>query len=159
MLDIQSYMDRISAIVGERVRLTRYLNPGKEPTEITGPSYIAPKQTPDAFFYVMKPNNVAVASFCLVAFPGCCGLVISTAATTYYPHAGKGIGKITLELRQALCKERGYTVLVCTDVDHNAPQRKLLNRAGFKDVYQFRNRRTNNLVNISVKHLYDHPGG
>lgn len=98
-------------------------------------------------------QQLKVASFTLTPFPGCCAFVVSTAACTYYPFEGKGVGTLMNQFRCELAYQLGYTGLICTDVERNAPQKKILTKNKWHDVYQVTNRRTNNVVNLSVKHL------
>ena len=98
-----------------------------------------------------SPNYIAV--FVMGKLPGCCGICLSTNAFVMPSLRGRGLGLILAKLRIAIAKESGYTVLMCTDVDTNVPQRKIMSRLGWKDIYQFNNLRTGNDVNISVLDL------
>lgn len=94
-----------------------------------------------------------ITTFALVQLPGCCGVCVSTGAYVYEAYRKKGVNILTNKLRQDLAREAGYTVLLCTDIDSNTPERYTLKTCGWHDILQFTNRRTGNVVNISVKLL------
>lgn len=96
-----------------------------------------------------------VAGWSLTDFSGCCGLLISTAATTAYGYSSKGLGTILNQMRLSIAKYWGYTTLIATDVGGNKPQRKILAKNNWKDVHSFVNRRTGNNVIVSVHDLRD----
>lgn len=134
---ILPYKQRVAAIAKEDWTLIARLD------EITG----------DVTFRVTCVSGKEVAYFILLQLPGCCGVALSTGAIVFGPHRNKGLGTILNELRKDISREAGYTVLMCTDVMHNEPQRKILQKNGWKDVFEFVNRRTGNQVAISVVEL------
>jgi hypothetical protein len=105
------------------------------------------------FYLIDSSDYDYIAGFVMCQLPGCCGICLSTKAYVSYSLQGRGLGLILAKLRIAIAKEAGYTVLMCTDVDTNVPQRKIMSRLGWKDIYQFNNLRTGNDVNISVLDL------
>lgn len=90
-----------------------------------------------------------ITNFVLVQLPGCCGVCVSTGAYVFEPYRRKGVNILMNKLRQDLAREFGYTVLLCTDVDPNTPERHTLKTCGWHDILQFTNRRTGNVVNVS----------
>lgn len=94
-----------------------------------------------------------IASFTLVQLNGCCGICVSTGALVDTNFQGKGLGTLLNNFRQEIAKCQGYTVLLCTDQDKNERQRAILKKNGWKDVYKFTNKRTGNLLNITIKEL------
>jgi len=52
-----------------------------------------------------------------------------------------------------IAKELGYGILLCTDVSDNIAEVKTLDKNGWKHIYNFRNPRTSNKINISIKEL------
>jgi hypothetical protein len=101
----------------------------------------------------IKKGEQAIADFKLIQLPGCCGVLVSYNSYVYFTYRNRGMGKILNEFRQEIATYLGYTVMLCTDKDSNEPQSKILKSQGFKSVHQFTNRRTDNLVNISVLDL------
>lgn len=95
-----------------------------------------------------------IAVFSLAQMPGCCGICISHGSFVYTDYRGKGIGSILNQLRQEIAREDGYTILMCTDVVGNEPQRKLLRRNKWRDILFLNNKRTDNEVALSIKELY-----
>ncbi len=107
------------------------------------------------FFHVITAESKLVTSllistFGLIEMPGCCGMLISTAAEVSKQFRNKGIGDRLHKFRKELAHQMSYSVLLCTDVDSNVPQRTILENNGWKKAHSFVNFRTNNLVNISV---------
>lgn len=98
----------------------------------------------------VKDGKDVVAEFTLTKFPGCCGILISTGTYVCYSFRNKGVGKLLNKLKQDISRGWGYSVLLCTDIDDNPAQRKVLKDNGWEDIYQFVNNRTGNNVNISV---------
>ena len=99
-----SYREKLEALIGQKVRDLEALE----------------TQTDWMRFSIrtLDDNNM-VAQWYLVQFPGCCGLVISTAAYIGTNFRHKGVGTLMNQFRQSLAKAMGYGVLVCTDVTDN----------------------------------------
>lgn len=106
----------------------------------------------DGKYFIHNAAGVTVAFFKLVGLPGCCGVCVSCGAGVYEP-LKKGLGTLLNEMRIVMAKKGGFGVLLCTDRELNTPQRKILAKNGWKDVFQFKNPRSQNVVNISVKDL------
>lgn len=94
-----------------------------------------------------------IASFTLGQLPGCCAYIISTQAAIGLNYRNKGLGTLLNLFRIEIGKYMGYSALLCTDIDTNEAQRKILNKNGWKDVHKIRNKRTHNLVYLSVIEL------
>lgn len=104
--------------------------------------------------YVMKNAAGSVAAkFSLVPMINCCGIVVSTQAEVTSGFQGKGLGTLLNSFRIDLARHKGYGVLLCTDVESNEPQRRVLKKNGWKDIFKFVNPRTKNVVCISVINL------
>lgn len=94
-----------------------------------------------------------IASFKLIQLPGCCGICVSTGNYIHEAYRGKKLNNLLNQFRIAVAEHCGYTVLLCTDKATNASQKATLARNGWKDIYQFKNNKTQNLVDISVVQL------
>lgn len=94
-----------------------------------------------------------LAHFELIAMPGCCGIVISTNCWTLHRIQRFGIGQFLHQLRIKIAKEWGYSILMCTDVDSNTIQKHILEKNSWKQIQQFKNTRTNHVVNIHTLEL------
>jgi hypothetical protein len=103
--------------------------------------------------YYGSPEFKLHAQFSLVQFPGCCGAMISYHAAVFAPYHEQGLGTLLNELRKYIARARGYTILLATDLTGNEPQRKILRKNGWKDIYTFTNRRTWNSLALSVVQL------
>jgi hypothetical protein len=102
---------------------------------------------------VERRVSEAIIRFTLYAFPGCCAFLISTNAYVNGDFTNRGIGTLANQLRIDIATALGYSAIVCTDVDTNTHQRKILAKNRWKDIFTIRNKRTNNIVHISVKQL------
>ncbi len=103
-------------------------------------------------FTVICKNKV-VSSFELYKLPHCCAILVSCKAFVYEEFRNKRIGTVLNDLRQDIGRLLGYSSLLCTDIEKNEYQRKLLKTNGWKDIYNVINKRTNNRVYISVINL------
>jgi len=63
------------------------------------------------------------------------------------------IGTILNSLRQDIGRIMNYSTILCTDVEQNTYQRRVLKTNGWTDVYSVKNKRTNNKVYLTVKDL------
>lgn len=104
----------------------------------------------EGLFFIVKSGNIEIAKFILCQLRGCCGICISSGEYVSSPYRKRGVGTVLGKLRKEIARCRGYTVLLCTDVVDNLPQRKILNHHEWLNVFRFRNKRTHNLVDISV---------
>lgn len=132
----QPYKDKVVAIVGQECDLS---------CEEDG-------EDGDVWFRIHTKRD-DITYFTMLQLPGCCGVAISTGAFVAVSYRARGLGTLLNELRKDIAREAGYTVLMCTDVTYNTPQRKILEKNGWKDVFSFVNRRTGNEVAISVVEL------
>lgn len=92
-----------------------------------------------------------IATCRLTQLPGCCGVLVSNGAYSF--RQKRGLGTLMARLRLDIAKSFGYTTLLCTDIQDNVPQRKILAKLGYNDLFSFVNRRTNNKVAISAINL------
>lgn len=110
-----------------------------------------------AFTILLKDKSnwllTNVASFSLRQLPGCCGVLVSYHGRVYNPYRKMGIGTLLNQMKIDIARVWGYTTLLCTDVIDNQPQRKILGKNGWKDIHTFTNKRTGNLVAITVRDL------
>ena len=94
-----------------------------------------------------------VASMRLYQLPGCCGVAVSSGSTVVEKYRRKGLNTILNKFRMELAKHMGYTVLLCSDLHSNEASKKTLAKNGWKDIYQFKNKRTNNVIDIAAINL------
>lgn len=106
---------------------------------------------------VVMYGNVAfndrVAFFQLSGMPGCCGVCVSHGASVYSQYRNKGLGTLLQLLRMDIARVNGYTVMLCTDRADNTYQNKILSKNGWPKIYDFTNKRTDNLINIHAINL------
>lgn len=102
---------------------------------------------------VKGAKTKVAASFELHPMINCCGICVSTKAFVAEGFRRKGLGAMLNSLRIEIARLNGYGLLLCTDVESNEAQRKVLAKNGWKDVHDFVNPRTQNKVFISVVNL------
>ena len=165
---IDDFKSDISKIIGRNIciktnpYLGSYLNKtaDKDPQELTIDFLRYNKESyQSVHFSIIAPptgddRSREVAKFALQQMPGCCGLLVSTGSFVNVRYRNKGIGHRLNQFRQQLAHQLGYSALICTDVHSNDPQRKILKKNGFQDIYQFTNARTGNVLDISVCQIY-----
>jgi hypothetical protein len=99
-------------------------------------------------FFQIRLGREIVADFKLSELPGCCGVCVSFFAHVFPDFRGKGIGTMLNRLRIAIAKEAKYGLLICTDVDNNIPQNKILAKNGWELAANFINPKTKHCVNL-----------
>ena len=106
------------------------------------------------YTYHLIQNGAAVlALWKLNEMYGNCGILVSHGAYVYHPYRNKGLGKLLNQFRIDFAKALGYSILLCTDIESNLPQRHILTKNGWIDILKFINRRTNNINHISYYNL------
>lgn len=100
-----------------------------------------------------KKIKKQISNFRLYKMPHCCAYMISCDVSVYAEFRNKRIGTILNQLRQDIGRLLGYSSFLCTDIEQNTNQRKLLATNGFKDIHNVVNKRTQNRVYLSVINL------
>ena len=73
-----------------------------------------------------------IAAFSMTGLPGCCGVCVSHYSHVANRFQGKGLGTLLCGIRKDIAKTMRYSCLLCTDVDDNLPQQRILDRHGWK---------------------------
>ena len=141
----KNYLNKIANIVGEPVFL--YCNG----YTITDYINVHINKSSEWHHVFVKTQSNIIASFCLTEMPSCCMILILHNSNINNKYRNKGIGSILFELKLQIAKELGYATVLCTDIANNTPQRKILAKNGFIDVYDNINPRTDHKVFISIK--------
>ena len=102
---------------------------------------------------VVDLKNELISQFTLVQMVGCCGICISTGTYVCPKFRSKGVNSLLNNFRIDIAKDLGYGLLMCTDLKSNTPQMKTLDKNGWKHIHEFKNPRTGNILNITVKEL------
>ena len=103
-------------------------------------------------FKVLNKDKI-ISQFKLIQIPGCCGICISTGTYVNPDFRGKGVNIILNNFRIDIATYLGYGLLMCTDLKSNIPQMKTLDKNGWKHIHEFKNPRTGNILNITIKEL------
>ena len=98
--------------------------------------------------YQVMLNQRRLAEFELYQMPHCCGIAVSCRALVAPEYRKRGLGALFNMFRQDIARQLGFSLLMCTDVAQNEPQRKLLKTNGWKDLISFVNQRTRNTVYV-----------
>lgn len=136
---IDYYLLRLRELIGEHVELTMG----------DGGTYISSLR--DAIdFYVCTKGGAEVTTFCLRQLPGCCAFVVSYHVSVSSQFRNKGVGKLMNAFRLDIARFLRYTAMLCTDKLDNGPQRSILHKNGFVDIYTCINKKTDNHIAISL---------
>jgi hypothetical protein len=103
--------------------------------------------------YELVVKEETIASFELHPMINCCGICVSTKSNISEKYRNKGLGTILNSIRIDIARYNNYSLLLCTDIESNIPQRKILKANGWKDVHSFVNKRTINRVYLTVINL------
>lgn len=98
-------------------------------------------------------SNKVVSVWAIEPMSGCNGIAIFKNVEIFEGYRGKGLGIQFLNLRESLAKDFGYSSLLCTIVDTNEPQKKIMEKSGWKLLNQFTNSHTNNNVLLYGKNI------
>jgi hypothetical protein len=94
-------------------------------------------------------RSSVVGSFKLYQLPHCCGVLVSCNAFVSERLRGMRIGTTLNTMRQDIGRSLGYTIMICTDLAKNTPQCKLLATNGWKNILEFKNKRTGNQLYLA----------
>ncbi|SRR6266446_3570248 len=111
----------------------------------------------EASFFTIHNSEYRICQFYLIELYGCCGVCILSTLSVHLNYRHKGLGTLFVELAEKIAKEAGYTTLLVTDQSFNTKTRSIMAKRNYRDVHSFRNARTGNLLNISIKSLIEIP--
>jgi hypothetical protein len=86
-------------------------------------------------------------------FPGCNQITVSNHAFIYPNQRGKGKGDENHKLRLKRAKLMGYDYMVCTVIDSNVAQRRILTKNNWKELDEFKSSETGHTIIIYGKKL------
>lgn len=101
----------------------------------------------DSVFQILDVKAV-IAQFSVSYFPGCCGIAISHFSWIREDRRNAGLGTVLNNIRIREAKRWGFTVLMCTDIENNTPQQKILTKNNWQKLMTFTNLNTGNNVAI-----------
>lgn len=94
-----------------------------------------------------------ISTWNLYQLQHCCAFMVSCNVKVKEPYRNKRIGTILNQLRQDIGRLLGYSSILCTDIEQNTNQRKLLKTNGWKDIHSVINKRTGNRVYLSIVNI------
>lgn len=149
---IEKYTKKLKELLGQDLIIQCQLYGEYKPLHIYNLVYI--KDLPRGLkFRVINVEGFVISRFELAQMLGCCGICISTGTYVHPDFRGKGVNSLLNNFRIAIAKDLGYGLLMCTDLKSNTPQMKTLDKNGWKHIYEFKNPRTGNILNITIKEL------
>jgi GNAT superfamily N-acetyltransferase len=148
---IEKYTKKLKVLLSKKVNIQCYLD--NKYVDLKEYHLIYIKDNPNGIkFKVMNKYNI-ISEFKLIQMSGCCGICISTGTYVSPDFRGKGVNILLNNFRIDIAKHLGYGLLMCTDLKSNTPQMKTLNKNGWKHIHEFKNPRTGNILNVTVKEL------
>lgn len=103
--------------------------------------------------FLVRSLEGPIATFSLQELPGCCGVIVSYWSEVTPTYRKKGIGAELLEIRMMAARAMKYGSMLATVDKSNDEEVVLLNRARWDKVKEFRNPRTQNLIEIYLVNL------
>ena len=100
--------------------------------------------------YSILYKEESISTFKLYGMPHCCAYMVSCNVYIQNKFRSKGLGTLLNLFRIDIGKQLGYSAILCTDIEQNTCQRKILKKNGWKDVHEIRNKRTGNRVFLTV---------
>ncbi len=95
-----------------------------------------------------------MGQFTLEPFPGCCGIVVSTASYLNEKQRGQhNVSRWFHELKEMTAKHFGYKVMIMSTQLRNIPEVVGASRARWRFFHYFRNSRTDNDIGIAIKDI------
>jgi hypothetical protein len=98
----------------------------------------------------VEDKQILISDWKLYQLQHCCAFMVSCNVRVKDEYRNKRIGTILNQCRQDIGRLLGYSAILCTDIEQNQNQRKLLKTNGWKDVFSIINKRTNNRVYLTV---------
>ena len=148
---IEKYTKKLKVLLSKKVNIQCYLNNKYVDLKEHHLTYIKDNNR-GIEFKVLNKDKI-ISQFKLIQMSGCCGICISTGTYVNPDFRGKGVNIILNNFRIDIAKHLGYGLLMCTDLKSNTPQMKTLDKNGWKHVHEFKNPRTGNILNITIKKL------
>lgn len=103
------------------------------------------------FYLRNKDDNEIITQFILQTLLGCNGVCVSHGVKIMPNYRGKGYGSMLCKFREDLARDLGYSSMICTVVNGNIPQEKIMQKNGWKIISSFHNKKTGNDVNLFFK--------
>ena len=149
---IEKYTTKLKELLSQDIIIQCQLYGEYKPLHIYNLVYI--KDLPRGLkFRIINVEGIVISRFELAQMLGCCGICISTGTYVHPDFRGKGVNSLLNNFRIDIAKNLGYGLLMCTDLKSNTPQMKTLNKNGWKHIHEFKNPRTENILNVTIKEL------
>lgn len=100
--------------------------------------------------YKVSTEVGIISTWRLYQMPHCCAYMVSCNVNIAPSYRSKGLGTILNLLRIEIGKLKGFSAIICTDIEQNTCQRQILAKNGWKDVHSIKNKRTENRVYLSI---------
>ena len=149
---INNYITQLEKVLKQPVKILIYLNNEYVNINFYNLNYIK-NDNEGLEFKVLDNNNEIISTFKLIQMIGCCGICVSTNVFVTSKYRNKGVNTILNNFRIAVAEYLDYGLLLCTDVSNNIAEVKTLDKNSWEHIYNFRNPRTGNNINISIKKL------
>lgn len=99
--------------------------------------FLAPNYNTITFKIELSDYSDIVATFTLTTFPSSRKYCVSHNAVVYSTYTRKGIGTLLNKMRIDIAKQMRFLTLLCTYSVSNIPQKKILEKNGWRDIHIF----------------------
>lgn len=148
---IEKYTKKLRILLSKKIIIQCYLD--NKYVDLKEHHLVYIKDNPSGIEFKVINKDKIVSRFKLIQMSGCCGICISTGTYVNPEFRGKGVNIILNNFRIDIAKHLGYGLLMCTDLKSNTPQMKTLDKNGWKHIHEFKNPRTGNILNVTIKEL------
>lgn len=148
---IEKYTKKLRILLSKKIIIQCYLD--NKYVDLKEHHLVYIKDNPSGIEFKVINKDKIVSRFKLIQMSGCCGICISTGTYVNPDFRGKGVNVILNNFRIDIAKHLGYGLLMCTDLKSNTPQMKTLDKNDWKHIHEFKNPRTGNILNITIKDL------
>jgi predicted GNAT family acetyltransferase len=131
------------------------LNYLEEIKKIVGGTEISIFHSAKSRCYQVIRDNEKIAEFYLARLDGCCGVCVSYHTNVDSRYRKKGLGLLLNKIKQQIAYKYRYAILLCTDVETNTPQQKILTKTNWQKMFEFVNKKTANTVGLHMLTLKD----
>ena len=148
---IEKYTKKLRILLSKKIIIQCYLD--NKYVDLKEHHLVYIKDNPSGIEFKVINKDKIVSRFKLIQMSGCCGICISAGTYVNPEFRGKGVNIILNNFRIDIAKHLGYGLLMCTDLKSNTPQMKTLDKNGWKHIHEFKNPRTGNILNVTIKEL------
>ena len=95
-----------------------------------------------------EPKRIWLGKFSLNQLDGCCGICVLFNMMINPEYRSQKLGQYLMNVQKSIAVEKDFSIMICTDVINNEPQKAILKKHGYIPQFKFINRKTKNCVEL-----------